>query len=307
MNLLAENVTTVVLGLVIGIVVALVLFGLIFLISVLPAIKAKKQSKAEAKEPASESAQNAEQPVEGTEDEPAEEKAEEPAEEVTEEAAEEPAEEPVEEKAEEPAEQKAEKEVAAVAAVEDDEEEEEDDVEDNETETEKEERIAAINSAPELKANQRYNRSYIARLTQSGDTIKSWYSRIKNALSSYKKVKCTASWRQEKFVSGGETVAKIALRGKTLCVYYALDVKHIKNAEVEDVSGGAHSATPALIRIKKEQLLEEALRLVKELAAKYSLEEGTARKTDYTKVYALKTTEQLLQEGQVKIITVRVK
>lgn len=160
---------------------------------------------------------------------------------------------------------------------------------------------------PELEANRRYNRSYIARLTQSGDTIKSRYSKIKNALSSYKKVKRSTSWRQEKFVSGGETIAKIALRGKTLCVYYALDVKDIKNADVEDVSGGAHSSTPALIRIKKEQLSEEALRLVKELAAKYSLEEGKATKTDYTKVYALKTTEQLLQEGQVKIITVKVK
>lgn len=295
-----------VLGLVIGLVVAVAVFGLVFLISVMPALKSKKSQKAQ---PAEKQAVEAE---ETAEEQPAEEKAEEtveqPVEEKVEKKAEEPAQEPVEEEkveeAKKPVEEKAKKEAAA-AAVEEEDDEEDDDVEDNETETEKEERVAAIHSAPVLAVNQRYNRSYVARLTQSGDKVKGWYSQIKNALASYKKVKSSITWRQEKFVSGGETIAKIALRGRTLCVYLALDVKSVKNADVEDVSGGAHSATPALIRIRKEQRLQEALTLISSLAKKYSLEEGTKATTDYTKVYPLKTTEQLISEGQVKVITVK--
>ncbi len=307
-------INTIIIGLVIGLAVALAVFGLVFLIAVLPALKSKKKAEKEPEQPVAE--EQVEEPKQEPKEEKAEkpeekveEKAEEPAEELKEEkeVKEEPKKEPAKEK-QKPVEKKAQKEVAATAAVEEDEDDEEDDdVEDNETELEKEERVAAINSAPELAVNQRYNRSYIARLTQSGDKVKSWYSQIKNAIVSYKKVKSSITWRQEKFVSGGETIAKIALRGRTLCVYLALNVKNIKNADVEDVSGGAHSATPALIRIKKEQRLQEALTLIASLANKYSLEEGTKATTDYTKVYTLKTTEQLIQEGQVKVITVKVK
>lgn len=300
----------IVLGLVIGLVVAAAVFGLVFLVSVMPALKSKKGQKAQPAEKKAEAVDAAQEPTEEkveekAEEQPAEEKAEEPAQEPVEEVKEEKVEEkPAKKPAKKPVEEKAKKE-AAVAAVEEDEDDEDDDVEDNETETEKEEREAAINSAPVLAVNQRYNRSYIARLTQCGDKVKGWYSQIKNALASYKKVKSSITWRQEKFVSGGETIAKIALRGRTLCFYLALDVKNVKNADVEDVAGGAHSATPALIRIKKEARLQEALTLIESLAKKFSLEEGTKATADYTKVYPLKTTEQLMQEGQVKVITVK--
>ena len=167
--------------------------------------------------------------------------------EVTEEAVEEVSEteespvkdEPVASSAEDVAEEEVKKETAATAvpAVEDDDEDdgEDDDVEDNETAEEKQARLAAIESAPELENNQRYNRSFKARLIQSSDTVKEWYSLVKDAALSYKGTRSSLSWRQEKIYKGRVLFAKIALRGKTLSIYFPLSVSNVKNIMVEDV------------------------------------------------------------------------
>lgn len=309
----------VIVGVVVGLVVAVALFGLIYLIAVLPEIKAKKGKKQpdvteiqpeneeetvvqnleeEAMEEAAaeNSAQYAEEPEEVAET------VEEVAETAVEEKEEEKEPEPVKEEIkEEPA--KVEKPVKEEESEEEPEEEEEDDVEDNESEKEKEVRLAAIESAPELEQGQRYNRSYKARLIQSSDTVKGWYSQIKNAALSYKGVKSSVSWRQEKVTKGRVQLIKIALRGKTLSVYFPLEVSKIKNYDVEDVSDkSVHAATPCLLRVKKEAHVNQAIDLVSQAAAKLVLEETAAKKTDYVKEYKLETTEQLIEEGLVKVV-----
>ncbi len=309
----------VIVGVVVGLVVAVALFGLIYLIAVLPEIKAKKGKKQpdvteiqpeneeetvvqnleeEAMEEAAaeNSAQYAEEPEEVAET------VEEVAETAVEEKEEEKEPEPVKEEIkEEPA--KVEKPVKEEESEEEPEEEEEDDVEDNESEKEKEVRLAAIESAPELEQGQRYNRSYKARLIQSSDTVKGWYSQIKNAALSYKGVKSSVSWRQEKVTKGRVQLIKIALRGKTLSVYFPLEVSKIKNYDVEDVSDkSVHAATPCLLRVKKEAHVNQAIDLVSQAAAKLVLEETAAKKTDYVKEYKLETTEKLIEEGLVKVV-----
>lgn len=309
----------VIVGVVVGLVVAVALFGLIYLIAVLPEIKAKKGKKQpdvteiqpeneeetvvqnleeEAMEEAAaeNSAQYAEEPEEVAET------VEEVAGTAVEEKEEEKEPEPVKEEIkEEPA--KVEKPVKEEESEEEPEEEEEDDVEDNESEKEKEVRLAAIESAPELEQGQRYNRSYKARLIQSSDTVKGWYSQIKNAALSYKGVKSSVSWRQEKVTKGRVQLIKIALRGKTLSVYFPLEVSKIKNYDVEDVSDkSVHAATPCLLRVKKEAHVNQAIDLVSQAAAKLVLEETAAKKTDYVKEYKLETTEQLIEEGLVKVV-----
>lgn len=309
----------VIVGVVVGLVVAVALFGLIYLIAVLPEIKAKKGKKQpdvteiqpeneeetvvqnleeEAMEEAAaeNSAQYAEEPEEVAE--PVEEVAGTAVEEKEEEKEPEPVKEEIKE---EPA--KVEKPVKEEESEEEPEEEEEDDVEDNESEKEKEVRLAAIESAPELEQGQRYNRSYKARLIQSSDTVKGWYSQIKNAALSYKGVKSSVSWRQEKVTKGRVQLIKIALRGKTLSVYFPLEVSKIKNYDVEDVSDkSVHAATPCLLRVKKEAHVNQAIDLVSQAAAKLVLEETAAKKTDYVKEYKLETTEQLIEEGLVKVV-----
>ena len=327
------TVPTIVVGLVIGLVVAAAVFGLVFLLCILPDIKKNKKAKTEptvqpepnAEAVTEEPAEDAEEVLEEKSSEEAvetveqavNETAEEETVEVTEEAVEEVSEteeapvkdEPVASSAEDVAEEEVKKETAATAvtAVEDDDEDdgEDDDVEDNETAEEKQARLAAIESAPELENNQRYNRSFKARLIQSSDTVKEWYSLVKDAALSYKGTRSSLSWRQEKIYKGRVLFAKIALRGKTLSIYFPLSVSNVKNIEVEDVSDKAvHAATPALFRIKKDVHAQQALELVAMSAEKLGLEAGKAHKSDKSE-YALQTTEQLIEAGLVKVVTVK--
>lgn len=326
MNILAaESAMTLGMGLGIGLVVALVLFGLIFLVCIWPALK--KDKKANAADEANVEENKAEKEEEEAEKEEEEaiavlekeieeeQSAEEPAKEepvkeepvAEEKAVEEKVVEEVKEEPEKPAPKAVKKETVAASAVEEEEdEEEEDDVEDLETEEQKQVRVAAIESAKELEVDQRYNRSYKARLIQSSDTIKTWYSAVKNAALSYKGVKSSVSWRQEKMLQGRTQVAKIALRGKTLCIYLPISVKDVKNIDVEDVSDkSVHAATPTLFRIKKEAHAQQAVQLIQKVAEKLALEEGKAHKTNYAKEYALESTDQLVEEGLIKVVTVK--
>lgn len=289
MNVLlaVDTTASVAAGLAIGLVVAATVFGIVLLACILPAIKNKnKAEKPEAAEAVA---------VEGDEactaavavqvGEPASVKV------VSEES-----------EAERTA---VGEEAVACAVAEEDVEEEEDDVEDNESEEEREARLAAISSAPKLESNQRYNRSFAARLIQSSDTVKEWYAMIKDAALSYKGTRSSSAWRQEKIYKGRALFVKLAIRGRTLCVYFPLNVGEVKNIEVEDVSDKpVHAATPALFRIKKDVHARQALELVAMSAEALGLEAGKAHVTDKSE-YALQTTEQLIEAGLVKLVTVK--
>lgn len=289
MNVLlaVDTTASVAAGLAIGLVVAAAVFGIVLLACILPAIKNKnKAEKPEAAEAVA---------VEGDEactaavavqvGEPA------AAETVAEEG--------------KPEKNDGGEEAVACAVAEEDVEEEEDDVEDNESEEEREARLAAISSAPKLESNQRYNRSFTARLIQSSDTVKEWYAMIKDAALSYKGTRSSSAWRQEKIYKGRALFVKLAIRGRTLCVYFPLNVGEVKNIEVEDVSDKpVHAATPALFRIKKDVHARQALELVAMSAEALGLEAGKAHVTDKSE-YALQTTEQLIEVGLVKLVTVK--
>ncbi len=295
MNVLlaVDTTASVAAGLAIGLMVAAAVFGIVLLACILPAIKNK--NKAEKPEAAEAEANEEAVAVEGDEactaavavqvGEPA------AAEAVAEEG--------------KPEKNDGGEEAVACVVAEEDGEEEEDDVEDNESEEEREARIAAISSAPELESNQRYNRSFAARLIQSSDTVKEWYAMIKDAALSYKGTRSSSAWRQEKLYKGRALFVKLAIRGRTLCVYFPLNVGEVKNIEVEDVSDKpVHAATPALFRIKKDVHAQQALELVAMSAEALGLEAGKAHVTDKSE-YALQTTEQLIEAGLVKLVTVK--
>lgn len=292
MNVLlaVDTTASVAAGLAIGLVVAAAVFGIVLLACILPAIKNKNKAEtpeaAEAVAVEGDEACTAAVAVEAVQvGEPA------AAEAVAEEG--------------KPEKNDGGEEAVACAVAEEDGEEEEDDVEDNESKEEREARLAAISSAPELENNQRYNRSFAARLIQSSDTVKEWYATIKDAALSYKGTRSSSAWRQEKIYKGRALFVKLAIRGKTLSIYFPLNVNEVKNIEVEDVSDKpVHAATPALFRIKKDVHARQALELVAMSAEALGLEAGKAHVTDKSE-YALQTTEQLIEAGLVKLVTVK--
>lgn len=295
MNVLlaVDTTASVAAGLAIGLMVAAAVFGIVLLACILPAIKNK--NKAEKPEAAEAEANEEAVAVEGDEACTA----------AVAVQTEEPASVEVVSEESEAERTAVGEEAVACTVAEEDVEEEEDDVEDNESEEEREARLAAISSAPKLESNQRYNRSFTARLIQSSDTVKEWYAMIKDAALSYKGTRSSSAWRQEKIYKGRALFVKLAIRGRTLCVYFPLNVGEVKNIEVEDVSDKpVHAATPALFRIKKDVHAQQALELVAMSAEALGLEAGKAHVTDKSE-YALRTTEQLIEAGLVKLVTVK--
>lgn len=329
-----SNTQIIALGAAIGGLVLCVIFAIVFACCILPAVRRKKAAKkqtevvaekaeventvsAEAAESNSEAEQgeincsSESAPEDKTEPERATQTVDEaePSEEIAEAEicgqTEEKAAEPSAAEEVKPAETVKTEAAAVCVAIEDDEDEAEDDVEDNETDEAREERLAAIGSAHILEDNQRYNRSFKARLIQSSDTVKDWYASLKDAALTYKGTRSSLSWRQEKIYKGKTLLLKTVLRGKTLCIYLPVQVNEIVNIEVEDVSDKTvHAATPALFRIKNDVNAKQALELITIAAEKLQLESGKPYKTD-RKEYALQTTEQLYESGLVKVVTAK--
>ena len=136
----------------------------------------------------------------------------------------------------------------------------------------------------------RVDRSFTAKLKQSDDEVKDRYGMIKNALLSYKKFKSTVSWNADRFNCGRATIAKMNIRGKTLCVYFALDPKDPAFKQTiynqKDMSDQkAYAQTPFMMKIKSDLAAKRALRLVETLAE----QNGVAKKKDFEEVDYKKT------------------
>lgn len=153
---------------------------------------------------------------------------------------------------EQPAEQAAEQPVAAVAPPQSEPEEDDDDEDTATFVTEGQERV-------------RYDRSLTAKIAQLKRESKDWYTELKNELLSYEKVKDRMSWKRETYRIGRMTVARLIVRGKTLCLLLAVEPAGYSGTKysVEDVSNVASTAdTPTQYRIKSARRLKYAKEMI---------------------------------------------
>ena len=152
----------------------------------------------------------------------------------------------------------------------------------------------------------RLKRSFTAKMKQSEEKVKSYYSDLKNELVSYKKINSNVSWHGDRFNFGRDTVAKININGKTLCFYLALDPNDPEFKETvyhqKDVSGQkAYENTPFMVKVKSDAAVKKALRLVGSLAEKLGTEkEENFAAVDYVDEFAYASTKKLFDEGFIK-------
>ncbi|MDE7401704.1 MAG: hypothetical protein K2N17_06605, partial [Clostridia bacterium] len=231
------------------------------------------------------------------EEEPEEEVVEEEPEEVVEEVVEEPVEEVVEEEeAAEEVEEEAEEDDAIEELVEE--------IDENLTDDEimpdgMEGGFGGIDFANMMK----YNRSFIARIIQGTDDQKAYYGQVKTALLSYKKVNSNVAWAAERFNKGRETIARFKIRGKTLCLYLALDPDEYATSVYHhaDVSDNkSMRGTPMMVKIKSALGVKKAIRLIDEMLAKRNGEKHVIAERDYAAMYPYETIEELIEDGLVK-------
>ena len=283
-----------------------------------PAEEAAEEAEEQVEEPAEEAAEEAEEQVEEPVEEAAEEteeQVEEPAEEVTEET-EEQVEEPAEEVTEETEEEEKLVTVSDVVEGEPEVAEEEDevigeiveDIDENPSEGEimPDGLPATANGGVDFANMMKYNRSFIARIIQSTDDQKRYYGQVKNALLAYKKVNSNIAWGAERFNKGRETIARFKIRGKTLCLYLALDPNEFETSVYHhtDVSDNkSMHGTPMMVKIKSPRGVKKAIRLVDIMLERRNGIKREIAERDYAAMYPYETMEELIEEGLVKDVS----
>ena len=135
----------------------------------------------------------------------------------------------------------------------------------------------------------RYARSFPAKLIQSDDEVKEWYSDIKNHLLSYKKVRARTSWGRESFRFGKDCFARLVIKGKTLCIMLAIipDSCNDTKYKIEDITDlPSCKDTPCLYRIKSNRRVTYAKELIDLILEEYDAQLASNRESvDYYTPY----------------------
>ena len=205
---------------------------------------------------------------------------------------------------EQPSEQNAQAETVELPE-EEDEDDDDDDEEEDETEVAPQRQVARMANGHVRYIIIKYNKSHTAKLIQSSDICKNYYSVLKNELLSYSGIKCRVSWKYETFYCGRQTYARLSMRGKKLCIFLALNpadyayTKYIIDDKSEVL---AYEKTPLLYRIKNDRRLKYA----KELIA--TVMDGRRKSEDFNEVNYVpqlpyEEIEPLIERKLVKVLT----
>jgi hypothetical protein len=129
----------------------------------------------------------------------------------------------------------------------------------------------------------RYNKSFTAKLSQTTDETKGYYTAIKNELLSYKHLRSHVSWKYDNIRYGWEAIAKFVVRGKTLCLYLALDPDEYVDTKykIEKSNDKLYMFTPLMYRIVNPRRVRYAAELIAVCAERHGLKKAETPNEDY--------------------------
>ncbi len=167
---------------------------------------------------------------------------------------------------------------------------------------------AVIPTPAEVELTTRLKRSFTAKLIESEEDVKDFYSELKNTLLGYSRTHSQINWSNDRFTFNRETIAKITIRGKTLCLYLALNPDEFPETVYHQKFAGdnkMYEKTPMLVKVKSTVTLKRALRLVELLMeVQGAVKEEKKEKIDYAKMYAFRRENELIAEGLIKTAVV---
>ena len=149
----------------------------------------------------------------------------------------------------------------------------------------------------------RYKRSFVAKLIESEEDVKGYYSDLKNAILSYGKVRSQINWTNDRFFIGNDSIIKIGMRGKTLVMYLALDPNEFPETVYHQKFAGdtkMYEMTPMMVKIKTKAAVKKATRLIDLCMEKFGAVKEDREPVDYAAEYFFRTEEELLAEGLIK-------
>lgn len=151
----------------------------------------------------------------------------------------------------------------------------------------------------------RYSRSFISNVIQGDEQMKEFYSELKNHILSYDGVKSRLSWKFDSYNRGRDQLFKIKIRGKTICLYLALDPNDydVSKYHHESIDAKIFEDVPMLFKIKSGLGLRKAKQLVDDTMAKFEIPQAEKPKfVDYVAKYPYTETEELVQQKLVKVL-----
>jgi uncharacterized repeat protein (TIGR02543 family) len=152
----------------------------------------------------------------------------------------------------------------------------------------------------------RYIKSFTAKLSQSEKDVKDYYTVLKNYALSYKDAHSRVSWHYDAINVGRDYVIKFAIRGKTLCAYFALDTSKLdEKYKVEEAKGKKFEEVPVLYRIKNDRRCEYAKELIDEVMKKVGADQGEVPTENYSIPH--QSNKALLAKGLIKELKTAVK
>lgn len=111
----------------------------------------------------------------------------------------------------------------------------------------------------------KFDRSFYAKLILADKKQKEYYAAISTELLSYKKIRSITGRQGVSFISGKTRIAFISFSGKTLRLYLALNPEEISGGKYKAKNVGdvkRRATTPALLKIKSDGALKNALKLI---------------------------------------------
>lgn len=150
----------------------------------------------------------------------------------------------------------------------------------------------------------RYRKSFLAKMALAEDTVKGYYSELKNALLAYKGVKCRTSWGYEAFNKGRTKLARMDVKTKSLYLYLAIDPQSLVDTKYnfKDMSAKKkYAATPVLMKIRGERKFKHALELIEKICGEeLQLKSLEAEPTDYR--LPMMSQDEMVEAGYVKMM-----
>ena len=163
------------------------------------------------------------------------------------------------------------------------------------------------NVADDVNAENKYiaiqmNRSFLAKLAESGEECQGYYNKVKNELAAYG-LKGKPAWKYENFRKGMDFPVKIQVKGKTLYLYLALEPETVDaKYKVKNVGESKKfSANPSLFKCKGPRKAKYAVELVNILGEKLGLTKGEVENVNYCEEIQGLTEAELIEKGLIKV------
>ena len=155
----------------------------------------------------------------------------------------------------------------------------------------------------------RYNKSFTAKLIQASYPTKSYYVRLVNAFLSYAKVRNRISWSNSSFSAGRVTLAKFAIKRKTLYLHFALQPEEFRNQKypiVDRSSYKRYEQVPLCIKIKSKRSLKYEGELLTLVMERFHLEKQENPLFRFSESqFPYDTTENLIARRLIKVVVTK--